>query len=198
MNRISKLLLTLSTIFAVMPGVVQANTYTIDKGHTTIGFSVRHMVISNVRGQFNNFEGTFVFDPNNINLTSASVKIDAASIDTNEAKRDEHLRTPEFLDVKKFPDITFELKSFMKHGNNEVMGKGDITIRGITKTIALKGEFIGAAKDPWGNERVGFSATGEIDRKEFGLTWNKVLETGGVVVGDKVTLIIEVEGIKKK
>ncbi|MDH5543044.1 MAG: YceI family protein [Nitrospinota bacterium] len=198
MNRISRLFFAFSIVFAVLPGMVQANTYTIDKGHTTIGFSVRHMVISNVRGQFNNFEGTFVFDPNNIDLTSASVKIDAASIDTNEAKRDEHLRTPEFLDVKKFPDITFELKSFMKHGNNEVMGKGDITIRGITKTIALKGEFIGAVKDPWGNERVGFSATGEIDRKEFGLTWNKVLETGGVVVGDKVTLIIEVEGIKKK
>jgi len=197
-NRISRLFFAFSIVFAVLPGMVQANTYTIDKGHTTIGFSVRHMVISNVRGQFNNFEGTFVFDPNNIDLTSASVKIDAASIDTNEAKRDEHLRTPEFLDVKKFPDITFELKSFMKHGNNEVMGKGDITIRGITKTIALKGEFIGAVKDPWGNERVGFSATGEIDRKEFGLTWNKVLETGGVVVGDKVTLIIEVEGIKKK
>jgi len=196
-DRIFRIFFSLSLTCALFPGIALANNYTIDKGHTTIGFAVRHMVVSNVRGQFNDFEGSFVFNPKDIDLTTASVKISAASIDTNEAKRDEHLRSPDFLNIQKYPDITFELKSFMKHGD-AVMAKGDITIRGVTKTIDLKGEFLGAVKDPWGNERVGFSATGEIDRREFGLTWNKVLESGGLVVDNKIKLHIDVEGVRKK
>lgn len=175
-----------------------AETYIIDKAHTTIGFSVRHMVISNVKGQFNEFSGQFKFDPVKVELSSAELKIDTASIDTNDKKRDDHLRTPDFFDAKKYPSITFKLKSFERNDNGMLNVLGEITMRGVTKPVELVGKFLGAVKDPWGNERVGFTARGDVNRRMFGISYNKLLEAGGMVVGERVNLIIEVEGIKKK
>jgi len=198
----SKNFLTAAILTLIISNPANANaaadTYTIDRGHTTIGFSVRHMVISNVKGQFNKFVGEFQFDPKAVDLKSASIKIDVGSIDTNERKRDKHLRGPDFLDVDKHRTITFKLVSCDNKGGGKLNVTGDITIRGVTKTINLTGEFLGAIKDPWGNYRAGFSASGEISRKDFGIVYNRLLETGGMVVDDKVKLIIEVEGVKAK
>lgn len=175
-----------------------ADTYMIDKAHTSIGFSVRHMVISNVKGHFNEFEGEFLFDQKTAEIKNAEIKINVASIDTNEKKRDDHLRTADFFDAKKNPYIIFKLKSCDSKDGGKLNGTGEITIRGVTRTIDLTGEFLGAVKDPWGNDRVGFSARGELDREDFGIVYNKLLEAGGLIVGKQVKLIIEVEGVKKK
>lgn len=189
-------LLMLSLLLAASPA--HAANYAVDKAHTNIGFSVRHMVVSNAKGAFRDFTGSFSFDEKTLSLSSAELSIAAESIDTAEPKRDEHLRTPDFLDVKNHPKITFKLKEAKKLQGNRMRATGDLAIRGVTKEITLEGEFIGAANDPWGNRRAGFSAEGKINRQDFGLTWNKTLDTGGLVVGDEVRILIEVEGIMQK
>jgi len=174
----------------------KAATYDVDPSHTSIGFSVKHMVISNVKGTFEKYTGTFELDAKDA-LTAASAEIDVASINTRDAKRDEHLRSADFFDVAKFPKITFKIKS-MKIHQIHYMVEGELTIRGVTKTVSLMGEMLGKVKDPWGNTRAGFTATGKINRKDYGITWNKTLDSGGVVVGDDVTIQLEVEGIERK
>ncbi len=174
-----------------------AADYDVDKAHTSIGFSVKHMVISSVKGHFGDFSGGFSFDEKTKSITKVFAAIKATSINTDDAKRDEHLRSPDFLDVANFPEITFNLKK-AQASKGGIRVTGDITIHGVTKEITLDGEFNGTAKDPWGNNRVGFTASGVIHRGDFGLKWNKLLETGGMVVGEDVKLSVEVEGIEKK
>ena len=174
----------------------QAAVYDVDPSHTSIGFSVKHMVISNVKGVFDKYTGSFELDAKD-SLVSASATIDAASINTREPKRDEHLRSPDFFDVAKFPNIVFTIKGIKAH-QIHYMVDGELTIKGITKPVKLMGEMLGKVKDPWGNTRAGFTASGKIDRKDFGITWNKALDAGGLVVGDEVTLQLEVEGVERK
>ncbi len=176
---------------------VSAAVYTVDPQHAEIGFSIRHMVISNVKGFFETYEADFKVDENN-RLTAAKAVIQTASIDTKIEKRDNHLRSPDFFDAVKFPTITFNSTSVKKTEGNSFVMTGDLTIRGITRAVSLDGEITGPVKDPWGNVRMGIILTGKILRKDFGLTWNKVLETGGLLVGESVNLTIEGEGILKK
>lgn len=184
--------------FFLFGGALSAGDYEADPSHSQVGFSVKHMVISNVKGSFQKYSGKFTFDEATRVITSGEAVIDVKSVFTNDTKRDDHLRSPDFFDAGKFSEIKFVLKSGKVQAGNKIQVVGDLTIKGVTKTVTLTGEFLGSAKDPWGNQRVGFTATGKINRKDFGLTWNKALEGGGVVVGDDVIITIELEGIKKK
>jgi len=192
-----KIFFTVVLSIIMYTAAVQAAVYDIDPAHTDFGFSVKHMVIANVKGTFQKFEGSLEFDDNN-KLTEASALISAESIYTKIEKRDKHLRSADFFDVAKYPDITFKATSMKYSGPNKLTITGNITIKDVTKEITLTGETLGPVKDPWGNTRMGINAKGTINRKDFGLLWNKVLETGGLLVGDMVELIIEGEGILKQ
>lgn len=169
----------------------------IDSGHSGINFSVRHLVVAKVRGRFARWSGGF--DAENGDLASAQVNtvIDASSVDTGVAERDAHLRSPDFLDVARFPEITFKSTRVEKRSENMLRVTGDLTIRGVTREVVLDVEHSGRTTDPWGNQRAGFTATTTLDRREFGLIWNQALEAGGVVVGDRVSVEIEVEAVKQ-
>lgn len=164
-------------------------TWNFDPSHSTIGFSIRHMVISKVRGRFTRWSGALVLDGDA--PASTSLEIEVASIDTAEAQRDGHLRSADFFDAEAFPTISF--RSTRVDADGLV---GELTMHGVTREVTLAVEAGGRMKDPWGNERVGFSATTSINRKDFGLGWNQVLEAGGLLVGEKVDIVIEVEAIK--
>jgi polyisoprenoid-binding protein YceI len=167
-------------------------TYTIDPAHSGAHFTVRHMMITNVRGAFRTVKGTVVYDPENPADSRVEAEIDAASIDTREAQRDAHLRSADFLDVEKFPAITFRSTAIERAGEDEWKVTGDLTIHGVTRSVVLNVEGLAPEnKDPWGNFRSGTSATTKIKRSEFGLTWNAALETGGFLVGDDVKIELE-------
>ena len=170
-------------------------TWNIDTVHSAIAFSVRHMVVAKTRGRFTKWSGVLKFDAANPAGSSVEVKIDPASIDTNEAQRDGHLRSPDFFDVAKFPEAGFKSTRLEPAGDDRYQIHGDLTLHGITRPVVLDATFEGEGKDPWGGTRVGFSATTSIERKQFGLEWNKALETGGVLVGEKVELQLEVEAV---
>lgn len=174
-----------------------AETYQLDPTHSTMGFKVKHLVISTVTGRFNKFEGGADFDSKTGKFENLKVKIEAESIDTNEAKRDEHLRGKDFFDAKSFPIIEFKNTKFTYSGKKPTKVTGDLTIHGITKPVTLKFDFNGTVKDPWGNQRAAFSAKGTINRKDFGLNWNKTLDAGGVLIAEKVDLEIEGEALAK-
>ena len=183
-------------VSSVVATTAWATDYKIDPTHTSVGFKVKHLAISSVPGKFVDVKGSFSFDPAKIESSKAEAEIAVASVDTNEAKRDDHLKSPDFLDSTKFPSITFKSNKVEKISNSEFNAVGDLTIHGVTKPVTLKVTYGGAAKDPWGNERAAFLATTKINRKDFGLTWNKVLETGGLLVGEDVEISLEVEGVK--
>ena len=172
-------------------------TWEIDSSHSGIHFSVRHMVVAKVRGQFARWSGTFVAEDGDLGRAQANVVIDASSIETGVADRDAHLKSPDFLDVASFPEVTFKSNGVEKQSDETLRVTGDLTVRGVTREVVLDVEYAGRTKDPWGNERAGFTAKTAIDRKDFGLTWNQVLEAGGVMVGDRVTIEIEVEAVKQ-
>lgn len=172
------------------------NRWDIDVSHSAIQFSVRHLVISKVHGRFARWSGTIDLDAKDLTRSAVEVKIDATSIDTQVPDRDTHLRSPDFLDVVKFPELSFRSKRIEKAGDAYRV-TGDLSIRGVTREVALETEFGGTAKDPWGNERAAFTAKTSLDRKDFGLTWNAALEAGGVLVGEKVEIAIEIEAVKK-
>ncbi len=178
---------------ALLASTLFAGTYNVDVSHSNIGFKVKHMMISNVVGKFNTFSGVFQYDEKKNTLKSLKAQIDVSSVNTENAKRDKHLRAADMFDVEKYPKITFVVT---KIDGEDVWG--DFTLKGITKNIKLEFENGGTIKDPWGNYRAGFILTGKIQRSEYGLTYNSVLEAGGVAVGDTVKLNIEVEGIKKR
>lgn len=192
------------TFFAALamltvPTLATATTWHIDPEHSSTGFKVRHLMVSNVKGTFGKLQGTVQVDDQDITRSSVNVTIDTASIDTGVAKRDTHLRSPDFLDVAKYPTMTFVSTKVARNGNNGLKVSGNLTLHGVTRPVILDVEGLAPeSKDPWGNYRRGASATAKIDRKDFGLTWNKILETGGVAVGDEVQILIEVELIKAK
>jgi polyisoprenoid-binding protein YceI len=172
-------------------------TWDIDVSHSAIHFWVRHMVISKVHGRFAKWTGALQLDQQDLTRSSVDVRIDTASIDTQVADRDAHLRSPDFLDVAKFPELTFRSKRIEKAGGERYRVVGDLDLHGVVREVALDAEFAGTGKDPWGNERAGFSAKASLDRREFGLVWNAALEAGGVLVGEKVEISIELEAVKK-
>jgi polyisoprenoid-binding protein YceI len=172
-------------------------TYQIDPAHSGVHFSVRHLMLSNVRGTFGGVKGTVVYDPANPSATQVDATVDAATISTGEPKRDEHLKSADFLDVAKYPAITFKGKRTEKTSDTEFKVTGDLTIHGVTREVVLAVEDVSPeAKDPWGGTRIGATAKTKIDRQQFGVTWNSPLESGGVVVGDDVKLEFELEFTK--
>jgi len=172
-------------------------TYTIDPAHSGAHFTVRHMMITNVRGAFRNIKGTVVYDPENPASSSVEAEIEAATIDTRDAQRDTHLRSGDFLDVEQFPTITFRSTQVVAAGEGEWKVTGDLTIHGVTRPVVLNVEGPAPeAKDPWGNTRSGASATTKIKRSDFGLTWNAALEAGGVLVGDELKIELELALVK--
>jgi polyisoprenoid-binding protein YceI len=182
----------------LIPALASASTWQIDPVHTNIQFTVRHLMISNVKGVFHKFNGAFEIDDKDITKSRASAVIDTASIDTGIEKRDEDLRSANFFEVTKYPTMTFVSKKFTRVGANKFKMTGDLSMHGITREVALDMEGLETVvKDPWGNMRRGATLVTKINRKDFGLTYNKVLETGGVLVGDEVAINIEVEMIKK-
>jgi len=170
--------------------------WNFDPVHSEIGFSVRHLMISKVRGHFAKWSGTLAVDEANSQNSHVSVEIDAASISTKEDQRDNHLRSADFLDAENYPVIKFESTRVEKTGDSNFKVTGDLTIRGVTKPVVLDVEYAGRSKDPWGGERAGFTAKTSIERKNYGLAWNMALETGGVLVGDKVEINLEIEVVK--
>ena len=171
-------------------------TYQIDPAHTSVHFSVRHMMVSNVRGEFGKVSGTVTFAPDNPANSTVEATIDAASIATRDDQRDAHLKSADFLDVEKFPTITFRSTKIQMHHDGAKL-TGNLTIHGITHEIALDVEGpTPEIKDPWGKQRIGASATGKMSRKDFDLNWNAALETGGVLVGDEVKITIDVEVVR--
>jgi polyisoprenoid-binding protein YceI len=173
------------------------NTYEIDPAHSSAQFSVRHMMITNVRGGFSSVKGTVVYDSENPSASTVEAVIDATTINTLDPQRDGHLKSADFLNVEQFPTISFKSTSVEVTGSEEAKVAGDLTIHGVTKPVVLKVEGPSAeGKDPWGNIRIGASATTKIKRSDFGLTWNAALETGGIMVGDELKIEIDVQMIK--
>lgn len=169
----------------------------IDSAHSDIQFSVRHMMISNVRGHFGSFSGTIEGDASNPSAASAYVEIDVASIDTKNEQRDGHLQSPDFFDVANHPKITFKSTKLELTSENEGKLHGDLTIKGITKPVVLDVEYAGMSKSPFGTTNAGFSATAKINRKDWDLGWNVALETGGWLVGDEIKINIDLELIQQ-
>lgn len=170
--------------------------WTIDTGHTSVGFVARHMGLSKVRGQFTSFRGDIEGDPSDITAAKARFEVDMASVDTGNADRDAHLKSADFFDVEKYPTITFRSRRVEPLGSDRFRVTGDLTIRGVTREVVLEATDEGRERDPWGGDRAGFTASGKIDRREFGLTWNQALETGGVLVSNDIRLSIEVQAVK--
>lgn len=171
-------------------------TYALDASHSQVGFSVRHLMVSKTKGRFADFAGTVHIAENPLE-SSVSVTIQANSIDTRDEQRDGHLRSGDFFDVEAWPTLTYESRSVRQAGEGRYILEGDLTVKGITQPVPLELTFEGGAVDPWGGVRLGFSAKAELDREAFGLTWNTALETGGVMVGKKVSIEIEAEAIKQ-
>jgi polyisoprenoid-binding protein YceI len=173
-----------------------ATTYKIDPAHSSAHFSIRHMMITNVRGTFSGITGTVIYDATNLGASSVEAEIDASTINTGDEKRDAHLKSPDFLDVEKYPKITFKSKSIAKAGD-DVKVVGDLTIHGVTREAGITAEPLAPeTKDPWGGIRTGTTATTKIKRSDFGLTWNSALETGGFVLGDELKLTLDIQLVK--
>jgi polyisoprenoid-binding protein YceI len=173
-----------------------AGAYALDPSHSQVGFAVRHVMVSKTRGRFSDFAGTVEIGENPLE-SSVSVTIQTASIDTRDEQRDGHLRSGDFFDAEAYPTMTYQSRSVRPLGEGRYIVEGDLTIKGVTKPVPLELNFEGGATDPWGGVRIGFSAKAELDREAFGLTWNQALETGGVLVGKKVSIEIEAEAVKQ-
>jgi polyisoprenoid-binding protein YceI len=182
-----------------LPSVVHAEParWNLDPDHSTIEFRVTHMIVSKTTGRFMDYAGFIDMDAEASTVKAIEATIKAGSVNTNHEKRDAHLRNADFLDVEHYPTMTFKMKSYKKTVESFIM-VGDFTLRGVTKEVALTGHYNGATKDPWGNMRAGFSAEGKLNRKDFGMVWNKSLDSGGLVVGDEVQIRLDIECIKAK
>ncbi len=172
-------------------------TWNIDAAHTSIQFAVRHLLVARVRGRFGAFGGAVHLDEDNILRSEVELRIDAASIDTGFVDRDAHLCSPDFLDAESHPELRFRSKQLERIEVGHYRLVGDLTLRGVARELALDVEYGGRARDPWGHERAGFTARGALDRRQFGLVWNQVLETGGVLVGDRIELEIDLECVRR-
>jgi polyisoprenoid-binding protein YceI len=174
----------------------QTSTWKVDKAHSGAEFKVKHMMISNVKGHFSGIDGVLALNEDDVTKSHVEATIDATSITTREAQRDTHLKSADFFDIEKFPTLAFK-STQVKASNGDLMVSGDLTIHGVTRIAVFTVEGPTApAKDPWGNTRIGLTATTKINRKDFGLTWNAVLETGGILIGDDVTITLDVQFVK--
>jgi polyisoprenoid-binding protein YceI len=171
--------------------------FEIDGTHSRVGFKVKHLGISNVAGQFSDFSGSITFDPKNIPASTTSASLKVKSINTSQEKRDNHLKSDDFFSEAKFPFIKFVSKSVSVKDDKNFIVNGDLTIRDVTRPVSLSVEYLGSAKDLFGKDRVAFLGTTKINRKDYGLTWSKLIETGALVVGDEITIELEIQGIKK-
>lgn len=178
-------------------GWAETARWDVDPDHSIIEFRVTHMVVSKTAGRFMDYNGFVEMDPEAKTFKTIEATITTASVNTNQEKRDAHLRNADFFDVEKFPTMTYKMKSYKKHGDG-YSAVGDLTLRGVTKEITLVGNFNGVTKDPWGNTRAGFNGEGKVNRKDFGMVWNKTLDSGGLVVGDDVHIRLDIECIKSK
>ncbi|NNF06092.1 MAG: polyisoprenoid-binding protein, partial [Candidatus Eisenbacteria bacterium] len=191
MKRILGTLIALSIL--VTPVVASASDWAIDASHSTVGFKVRHF-FTKVGGNFGEYSGTITYDPKHPEKASVEVTINAASINTNHEKRDGHLKSEDFFFVESHPEITFKSNKVEKK-DDVLHVHGDLTMRGVTKPVVLKTEFLGAGPDGWGGTRAGFTATTKINRKDFGINWNKALDQGGAVLGDDVAITLDIEAV---
>ncbi|WHY13915.1 YceI family protein [Peribacillus frigoritolerans] len=169
----------------------------VDPTHSTIEFSVKHMMIAKVKGSFNKFEASILANPSDLTTAEIDFTVDVASIDTRNADRDNHLRSADFFDVEKNPTLTFKSTKIVKTDEDEYDVTGNVTLNGVTQEETFSITFEGQGKDPWGNEKAGFSGKGKVKRSDYGLTYNAALETGGVLIGDQITLTIEIEAAKE-
>lgn len=175
---------------------VAVATYTVDPTHSRVGFAVRHLGFSRVRGHFGAFNGTITLDPTALDTLGAEARIDATTIVTADERRDAHLRSPDFFDVEQHPELTFVSTGVRAIDDGRFSLAGDLTMRGVTLPVELDAVFLGEARDPWGGERVAFEAQTKVNRKDFGLNWNAALETGGFLVGEEVEIVLEIEAVK--
>jgi polyisoprenoid-binding protein YceI len=189
-----RIIISLTTLLLIICGTAIADVYVVDSDHAEIGFSVKHMVITNVKGAFREYTAGFEIDGTGT-LKSFTADIKVESIDTRIKKRDDHLRSPEFFDVARFPTITFRSTSIVPSSGNTYQVTGVLQIRDVARKITLEGKLNGPVKDPWGNQRMGISLMGKIDRRVFGLTYNKVLETGALLIDNEINIHLEGEGI---
>jgi polyisoprenoid-binding protein YceI len=178
----------------VTTAIATTTTYTIDKAHSEVTFQVRHL-LTKVRGRFSDFNGTIEYDEENPERSLVNVEVQAASIDTNERDRDAHLRSADFFDVEKIPALTFRSTGIRRNPDHTFAVTGDLTIHGVTRSVSFDASLLGKAKDPWGNQRIAFEAETTVNRKDFGLTWNAALETGGFLVGDEVKITLSVQAV---
>ncbi len=195
MNRL--LLGFVALVMVAAPVLGAAETYTIDPVHSSVDFTVRYMMLSNVRGSFNTFEGTIVYDPEDITKSSVNVTIKVASIDTANEKRDEHLRNPDFFDAATYPDITFKSAQVVRKGDGYV-ATGKLTMRGVAKTVNIPFEILGKMKDMQGKTRLGVQGRVKLNRMDYGVSWSRALDAGGVVVGEEVTVDLDIQGVQVK
>jgi polyisoprenoid-binding protein YceI len=184
---------------AVLAGLpaLAADTYTLDAGHSEVSFQIRHLM-SQVRGRFNEFSGTIALDTAKPESSSVEFKIKSASIDTALPDRDKHLRSADFFDVEKHPEIVFKSTAIKATGKDSYSVTGNLTLRGVTKQITLPVTFLGTMRDPWGNDKAGFETTTTVNRKDFGMVWNAALDAGGFILGDDVKVSIALEAAKAK
>lgn len=191
-------LMSVAMLLSMIPAAAPAGTWELDPAHTSVQFKVRHMMVSNVRGDFEKISGNVTYDEDDISRSSADITIDANSINTRVAKRDKHLKSPDFLDAEKYPLLVFRSKRVERAGEGKLKITGDLTIRGVTREVVLDVEGpTPPVRDFQGKMRVGGTASTMINRKDFGLTWNKAIETGGVVVGDEVEITIDIELVRE-
>jgi polyisoprenoid-binding protein YceI len=186
----------IALLFLAMP-LVAAEPFVIDKKHSEANFKIKHLM-SSVTGSFNDFAGTVNIDRNNAAASSVEFTINAASIDTDDADRDKHLRSADFFDVEKHPHITFKSSRVTAKGKDEFDVAGILTMKGISKMVTLPVTFLGWAKDPWGNQRAGFEIETKVNRKDYGITWNRALDAGGFLLGEDVKISLAIEAVKKK
>lgn len=194
MKFLIKIVISLSLVY----GLSFATPFNIDASHSEVGFSVKHLMISNVKGKFNFFDAKIDFNPTTMEFNSLSSIVDTDSINTENERRDQHLKSADFFEAEKYPEIKFVMTSYEKEDKENGKMKGNLTIKGVTKPVVLDVEIGGVVKGFKGETRLGFTLSGKIDRKEFGLVWNKTLESGGVIVGDTVKMVVEIESVVKK
>lgn len=197
--KMPRITLLTSCVLAILTTTSQANAadYQIDPAHSVVQFKVRHLGISSVSGSFGDFSGEISYDAKNVAASKTSAAINVASVNTNQAKRDDHLRSCDFFCIEKFAQIKFQSKETKDLGNGKFQVVGELSLHGVSKPVTLDAEFLGEAKGPDGIERAGFSATTTLNRKDFGLSWSKLTETGGVMVGDEIKINLDIEAKKK-
>lgn len=198
MNQFSSRSLMVGLVLTAVSSASWAANYKLDESHTQVGFKIKHLVISTVSGRFNKFNGAFEFDSKSGEIKNLNVDIEASSIDTNEPDRDKHLKSADFFDIEKHPKLIFVSKKTITESGKPTKLEGELTIHGIKKNVTLELDYKGSTTDPWGNDRIAFDASTKVNRKDFGLKWNKNLDKGGLMIDDEVKIQIEGEAILQK